>query len=451
MKKHSLTQGNVGLGLLYFVLPIIAGSLVQQLYVTVDAVVVGQFTGQLGLAAIDSVHTLFKFPLNFMNGLAAGATILISGCCGSGDREELNCSIRTACTAAVLLGIVCSIGGVLLTPWMLKIMSVPAEVYDRAAAYTRIYFGGIWSMILYNMAAGILRAHGDSKRPLYVLVCCAVVNILGDLLLVGVLGLGVSGAAMATVASQVVSVVLTFWLLNRSSGIHKREKPLWMPHFCREHMVRLLTTGFPLALQSMLFPVANSIVQAGVNTMGAVQIAAWGICDKLDMLIWLIADSMGPALTTFTAQNLGAKNSHRVKIGVRIGTLMSVGAVALVSLVLFLFASPLTYWFVSTQDAVSLAPMVSRYSRMMAPFFFFYAIAEALSGACCGTGDTVKPMITTLVTICLTRVVSILWLLPRFGTMTCIVWIYIASWIAAGLAFTVLWLKKLSRLTEGKG
>ncbi len=450
MKKHSLTQGNVGLGLLYFVLPIIAGSLVQQLYVTVDAVVVGQFTGQLGLAAIDSVHTLFKFPLNFMNGLAAGATILISGCCGSGDREELNCSIRTACTAAVLLGIVCSIGGLLLTPWMLKIMSVPAEVYDRAAAYTRIYFGGIWSMILYNMAAGILRAHGDSKRPLYVLVCCAVVNILGDLLLVGVLGLGVSGAAMATVASQVVSVVLTFWLLNRSSGIHKGEKPLWMPHFCREHMVRLLTTGFPLALQSMLFPIANSIVQAGVNTMGAVQIAAWGICDKLDMLIWLIADSMGPALTTFTAQNLGAKNSHRVKIGVRIGTLMSVGAVALVSLVLFLFASPLTYWFVSTQDAVSLAPMVSRYSRMMAPFFFFYAIAEALSGACCGTGDTVKPMITTLVTICLTRVVSILWLLPRFGTMTCIVWIYIASWIAAGLAFTVLWLKKLSRLTKGK-
>ena len=199
MEKHTLTKGNVSKGILLFVLPIIAGSLIQQLYVTIDAVVVGQFTGKLGLAAIDSVHTLFKFPLNFMNGLATGATILISGHCGSGDKRQMHCSIRTACTVAVILGVVCSMGGVILTPWMLQIMSVPDEVYGRAFVYTTIYFGGIWSMILYNMTAGILRAYGDSKRPLYVLVCCAVINILGDLLLVGVLDMGVAGAALATV------------------------------------------------------------------------------------------------------------------------------------------------------------------------------------------------------------------------------------------------------------
>lgn len=446
MEKHTLTRGNVGKGLLAFVLPILAGSLIQQLYVTVDAIVVGQFTGQLGLAAIDSVHTLFKFPLNFMNGLAAGATIMISGYYGSGDKAEMHCSIRTACTAALLLGILCALGGVLLTPWMLKIMSVPGEVYDRAAAYTRIYFGGIWSMILYNMAAGILRAYGDSKRPLYVLICCAVINILGDLLLVGVLELGVSGAAMATVFSQVVSVVITFCLLRRSICLARGEKPLWMPHFCREHMSRMLTTGLPLALQSMLFPIANSIVQAGVNTMGTMQIAAWGICDKLDMLIWLISDSMSPALTTFTAQNLGAGNPRRVKAGVAIGTGMSAAAVALVSLILFVFAKPMTGWFVSAADAAGLAPLVSGYTRCMAPFFVFYAVAEALSGACCGTGDTVKPMVTTLITICLSRVAAIWLILPLFETMTCIVWIYIASWILAGSAFTGLWLHKQSRL-----
>ena len=158
MEKHTLTKGNVSKGILLFVLPIIAGSLIQQLYVTIDAVVVGQFTGKLGLAAIDSVHTLFKFPLNFMNGLATGATILISGHCGSGDKRQMHCSIRTACTVAVILGVVCSVGGVILTPWMLQIMSVPDEVYGRAFVYTTIYFGGIWSMILYNMTAGILRA-----------------------------------------------------------------------------------------------------------------------------------------------------------------------------------------------------------------------------------------------------------------------------------------------------
>jgi len=245
MKEHTLTKGSVGRGILLFVLPIIVGSLIQQLYVTIDAVVVGQFTGKLGLAAIDSVHTLFKFPLNFMNGLASGATILISGHCGSGDERQMHCSIRTACTVAVILGVVCSIGGVLLTPWMLHIMSVPEEVYGRALIYTCIYFGGIWSMVLYNMAAGILRAYGDSKRPLYVLICCAVINIVGDLVLVGVLHLGVAGAALATVFSQIVSVVLTFAMLRKTLKISKDERPLWWPHFCAEHMSQMIRMGFP--------------------------------------------------------------------------------------------------------------------------------------------------------------------------------------------------------------
>lgn len=439
MKEHTLTSGNISKGLLYFVLPIIAGSLVQQLYVTVDAIVVGQFTGQLGLAAIDSVHTLFKFPINFMNGLASGATILISRCFGSGDEKEMHCSIRTACTVALLLGIICSVAGVLLTPGMLTLLAVPEEVYGRAEVYTRIYFAGIWSMVLYNMAAGVLRANGDSRRPLYVLVCCAVVNIAGDLLLVGGLHMGVAGAALATVCSQMISVLLTFSILRRSLRIEKGEKPLWWPHFCREHMSQMLKLGMPLALQSMLFPIANTIVQAGVNTMGTSQIAAWGICDKLNMLIWLMSDSMGPVLTTFTAQNMGAKNHHRIKTGVATGTVMSVGAVVLISAVLFAGAGFMTSWFVDARDAVELAPLVTTYARMMAPFFFFYAIAEALSGACCGTGDTVRPMVTTLVSICLLRVLGILFVLPVYETMECIVWIYIASWIAAGAAFLVLW------------
>lgn len=439
MEKHTLTQGNTAKGLLIFVVPIIMGSLIQQLYVTVDAIVVGQFTGTFGLAAIDSVHTLFKFPLNFMTGLSAGATILISGHFGSKDERQMHCCVRTACTLAVLLGILCSLGGILLSPWMLHMVSVPEEVYERAAAYTCIYFGGIWSMILYNMASGILRAHGDSKRPLYVLICCAVINILGDLILVGVLELGVSGAAIATVFSQIVSVVVTFRMLSKVLHVEKGERPLWWPHFCKEHMLQMLHLGFPLALQSMLFPVANTIVQAGVNTMGTQQIAAWGICDKLDMLIWLVSDSMGPALTTFTAQNLGAENRERIRKGVLVGACMSAGAVALVSAVLFAGAGFMTPWFVSAQDAVALAPLVVTYTRMMAPFFLFYAIAEALSGACCGTGDTIKPMITTLVSICLLRVIGVLFLLPRYETMECIVVIYIASWIAAGLAFLGLW------------
>lgn len=441
--KSSLTSGNIEKAILAFVLPLIAGSLIQQLYVTVDAVIVGQFAGKTGLAAIDSVHTLFKFPLNFMNGLAAGATIMVSGYFGAGDRKEMNCSIRTALTVSMLLGVVLSSAGFLLTPWLLDIMAVPKDIYDLTLSYTRIYFSGIWAMILYNMTAGIMRSFGDSQRPLYVLIICSVLNIVGDFLLVGFFHMGVQGAAIATIFAQAVSVICNFIILTQKA--HDKT-PLYRPHFCREHMEMIFKTGFPLAMQAMLFPIANSIVQASVNTMGTDAIAAWGICDKLDMLIWLIADSMSPAMTTYVAQNLGAKQIDRVKRGAVIGAGMSAGAVGLVSLLLFFASGVIGPWFVSAKDAAVLMPLVVRYMHMMAPFFFFYALAEAFSGACCGMGDTVKPMITTLVTICLLRVVAILFVLPSFGTMECIVWIYITSWIAAGTVFTVMFLAKVRKL-----
>ena len=203
-KTLDLTEGNIFSALVLFVLPILLGSLIQQLYIAADAVIVGQFNGKSGLAAIDSVHTLFKFPLNFMSGLSAGATILISGYYGAKDREGLHCSIRTAYTVAVVLGAVCSLAGVFLTPWLLDIMAVPKDIYAQTAVYTRIYFGGIWAMVLYNMASGILRALGDSRRPLYVLILCSFLNIAGDLLLVCVFRFGVAGAAAATVFEQIV-------------------------------------------------------------------------------------------------------------------------------------------------------------------------------------------------------------------------------------------------------
>lgn len=449
-KSNSLIEGDIGKAILFFVLPLIAGSLIQQLYVTVDAIIVGRFAGKVGLAAIDSINTLFKFPINFMNGLAAGATIIISRYFGAKAIEHLHRSIRTAVTIAFVLGIISSFGGVLLAPQLLKLMRVPADIYRDTLTYCTIYFGGLWSLILYNMAAGILRAFGDSKRPLYVLLVSSCINILGDLLLVGVLHLGVGGAAAATVAAQIVSVVLTFLFLAREE--HLRGKVhVWHLHFGREHMAMMIRTGFPLALQSMLFPIANSIVQASVNTMGTDSIAAWSICDKLNMLIWLLADSMGPAMTTYVAQNLGAGQKERVKKGAVIGTGISVLAVGAVSLFLFFASGWVGPWFIDKKDAQLLIPLVVKYMQMMAPFYLFYAIAEALSGASCGLGETVAPMITTLLSICLFRVCSIWVILPKFETMECIIWIYIASWIVAGLSFIGLfWYKSRRKLQEDR-
>lgn len=445
-KKHlDLTQGNISRALTAFVLPIILGSLIQQLYTTADAVIVGQFAGKAGLAAIDSVHTLFKFPINFMNGLAAGATILISGCYGAKDEEGLRCCVLTANTMALVLGVVCAIAGVILTPWLLRIMAVPEDIYPQTLAYCRIYFGGIWAMILYNMMAGILRAFGDSRRPLYVLILSSLLNIGGDFLLVGVFHLGAQGAAAATVFAQAVSVVCTRRMLAKLEHI-QGSKPVGHLHFCAEHMSAMIKIGFPLALQSILFPIANSIVQASVNSMGTDSIAAWGICDKMDMLIWLIADAMSPALTTYTAQNIGAGRLERVRKGVLLGTAMSAGAVCLISLVLYLGTGFFGSWFVSPADGPAVIPLVVCYTRMMAPFFVFYALAEAFSGACCGMGDTLTPMVTTLFTVCLLRIAGIALVLPRYSSMECIVGIYIASWISAGLAFAVMYAGKQKKL-----
>ena len=351
--------------------------------------------------------------------------------------------------AAGILGIICAAAGVIFSPWLLDIMSVPEEVRAGSLIYCRIYFGGIWAMILYNMMAGVLRAFGDSKKPLYVLVVCSVVNIVADLILVGLLHTGVGGAAAATVLSQIVSVVLTAYFLVKSDFLEEKIGIRTM-RICKEHMGMMINKGFPLALQSILLPIANSIVQASINTMGTDSIAAWGICDKLDLLIWLIADSMGPVLTTYTAQNLGAGKAKRVKKGALIGTGLSVIAVGIISIVLYFGSGLIGPLFIDQKDVPTLIPLVIRYMQMMAPFFVFYAVAAVLSGACSGLGETLVSMVTTLLTICLFRVVCILVVLPSFETMECIVWIYIGSWIVSGVTFTILYLAKVEKFYHKK-
>ena len=445
-RSVSLTSGNITGAIIAFILPMMLGSLIQQLYSMTDSVIVGQFTGKTGLAAINSVATLFRFPLNFMNGLAAGATILISKAYGAGDRRDLHHSIHAALTVAAILGVAFTVGGVLLTPWLMRVMSVPEDILPPTRTYTGIYFGGLWAMVIYNMTAGILRAMGDSRRPLYVLVLCCIVNILGDLLLVGVFRLGVAGAAAATVAAQIISAAAVLWLLHRSLEdglLHEG-----FLHTPGKKIADMMLKGFPLAIQSILFPIANSIIQASVNNMGTDTIAAWGICDKLDLLIWLVADSMSPALTTYAAQNIGAGKYDRVKKGAITGTLMSAGTVAFISLILYFGSGVFGGWFISSADAGEILPLVVRYMSLMCPFFFFYSFAEGFSGACCGMGNTLVPMITTLTTICLLRVLCIWFVLPRFGTMECIVWIYIASWIVAGTAFTALFALRSRKLPK---
>ncbi|MDO5410855.1 MAG: MATE family efflux transporter [Lachnospiraceae bacterium] len=448
-KENSLdlTQGSIFKVLMLFVLPIIAGSLIQQLYTTADAIIVGKFAGKAGLAAIDSCSVVFKFPINFLSGLSAGTTIVISNYFGGKNEKRLDHSIHTGYTIAVCLGVICSAAGVIFTPALLKIMAVPEDIFSMSLVYCRISFFGLWSMILYNMAAGMLRAYGDSKSPFLVLLFCCAVNIAGDLLLAGVFDMGVAGAAIATIAAQILSVILSMRYLEKKHC--HCDKSVWTVFYHEKEADSILRMGIPLGIQSVLFPAANSIVQANVNTMGTDIIAAWAVCGKLDLLIWLIADSMGPALSTYVAQNLGAKKENRIWKGTITGASVSFVLVGIVSLILYLFPEELGGLFVTDQDAAAILPLVVTYMKMMAPFYIFYSFAESFSGACCGMGDTLKSMLLTLVCTCGLRVAAIFLLFSRVHTMECIVWIYIASWIVSGSLFIIWFILKKVKYRVG--
>lgn len=435
--KKDLTEGKVWLVLTMFVLPIIAGSIIQQMYTTVDSIIVGKFVGKTGLAAINSVSTLFKFPLNFMEGLSAGTTIIISRFYGSKNREELGKSVRTALTMSIFLGIIFSVVGVFLAPWLLNVMKVPADIFDLTLSYVRVYFAGIFATVMYNNAAGILRAYGDSATPLNILIFCGFFNVAADYLFVGVFGWSVAGAAYATIFAQMISAVLALFMIEKISREEKKKQFLY-PQFSIKHGGSMVTLGLPLGIKAILFPIANSIVASAVNGRGTDVIAAWGVCSTLDLIIWLIADSMGSAQATFVSQNLGAKQHKRAYKGTIIGVWLTIVPVALVSFLLYFVSGPLGHLFVPEADAAAVIPLIISYMRLMAPFYVFYGLYAAFSGAICGAGQTLIPTALTLTFTCLLRVVCIFFVLPKFETMECIIWIYIASWIATGIVFMTM-------------
>ena len=435
--KKDLTEGKVWFVLTMFVLPIIAGSIIQQMYTTVDAIIVGRFVGKTGLAAINSVATLFKFPLNFMGGLSGGTTVIISRYYGSKNKDELGKSVRTALTMSIVMGIVFSVIGVSLAPWMLTLMKVPGDIFALTLSYVRVYFAGIFATVMYNNAAGILRAYGDSATPLYILIVCGLFNVAADYLFVGVFGWSVAGAAYATIMAQVISAIIALYVIERISK-EEKQKIFLYPEFSFAHAGSMVTLGIPLGIKSILFPIANSIVASAVNGRGTDVIAAWGVCGTLDLLIWLIADSMGSAQSTFVAQNLGANQHKRAYKGTFIGVALTVVPVALVSIGLFFAAGSFGHLFVPDSDAPAVIPLVIEYMRLMAPFYVFYGLYAAFSGAICGAGQTLIPTALTLTFTCLLRVLAIFFVLPHFESMECIIWIYITSWIVTGVVFTAM-------------
>lgn len=432
-KENGITEGSIFGQLLLFFFPILFGTFFQQLYNTADAVVVGRFVGKQALAAVGgTTSTLINLMVGFFVGLSSGATVVISQYYGAKKADKVHWAVHTSVAFSVIGGVLFMAVGLVGARWALTAMHTPEDVMDHAVTYIRIYFLGMVPNLLYNMGAGILRAVGDSRRPLYFLIGSCFVNIILDVVLVAVLRMGVAGAALATISSQLFSAILVILCLTRTQDMYKVE---WRKIRIDSRMLqRIIRIGIPAGMQSVMYNISNIIIQAGVNNLGTDNVTAWATYGKVDGLYWMMINALGISVTTFVGQNYGARRMDRVRKGA--GACMVIGVVltAIVSTALYFWG----YLFIELFTSDPQVQLISQsLIRFMVPTFITYITIEILSGTLRGVGDAWMPLIITGVGVCLVRVIWIIFALPHFNTILAAAFCYPMTWALTSAAFAV--------------
>ena len=390
-KKHDtdMTQGSIARLLLAFAVPLMVGNLFQQLYNTVDSLIVGNYVGKQAL--VGCTGPIINTLIGLFGGLAAGASVVISQYYGAKDQERLEKAVHTTVMLTLIACLVLTVVGVWTTPLMLRLMDTPADVLGEAEVYLRIYFLGVSGLLLYNIGSGILRAVGDSTRPLYFLIFSAVLNTGLDLLLVAVLHMGIAGAAMATILSQFVSAALVTLLLLRSKEPY-RLRPDRLK-ISSGMLRRICNIGIPSSLQMGVTAFSNVFVMGYINHFESSCMAGYTAYNKLDALAMLPMQSLSLALSTFVGQNLGAGNLKRAKAGPRYGLMMGMALMVLIIVPLMIFAPQLTALFNNEPEVVAFGTL---FIRLCSPFYIAFAVNQVYSGALRGAGDTRPTMFIML-------------------------------------------------------
>ena len=433
VKKNRITEGSIFGQLLLFFFPILFGTFFQQLYNTADAMVVGRFVGKQALAAVGgSTSTLINLLVGFFVGLSSGATVVISQFYGARKADKVHWAVHTSIAFSVIGGIVFMIIGLAGSPWALEAMKTPEDVMGHSVIYIRIYFLGIIANLIYNMGAGILRAVGDSRRPLYFLIASCLTNIALDILLVAVLRMGVAGAAIATISSQLLSAILVVRTLMRTDDMYKLE---WNKvRIDRRMLQRIVRIGIPAGMQSVMYNISNVIIQAGVNTLGTDNVTAWATYGKVDGLYWMMINALGISVTTFVGQNYGAGRMDRVRKGA--GACMVIGVVltASVGVLLYNGVHLLVELFTTDQQVQAISMDLLHF---MVPTFITYIAIEILSGTLRGVGDAWVPLILTGIGVCAVRVLWIMFVLPKYHTIIGAAFCYPLTWSLTTIAFVI--------------
>lgn len=430
---NGITEGVIWKQLLIFFFPILFGTFFQQLYNTVDAVIVGRFVGKEALAAVGgSTGTLINLLVGFFVGLSSGATVIISQFYGGGREKRVSEAVHTAVAFSLACGIGLMVVGIIFSPFALRAMGTPEDIMQYSLSYIRIYFLGIIPNLIYNMGAGILRAVGDSKRPLYYLMASCFTNIVLDLALVVWLRLDVRGAALATIASQLVSAVLVIIRLFKTEDsyrlvISKIKMNLYM-------VMRIVRIGLPAGLQSVMYSASNIIIQSSVNSLGTDTVAAWTAYTKIDSVYWMIISALGISITTFVGQNYGAGKMDRVKRGIYVCLGLSFLITTILSILMYVGGGYIYLMF--TTDAAVIEKGIE-ILHFLVPAFVTYVCVEILSGALRGTGDCWIPMIMTAVGVCALRVLWVIIAVPLRPDILTVVFSYPLTWSITSILFLV--------------
>lgn len=432
----SLTRGSIKINLVKFAMPLFLGNLFQQLYNAADSLIVGNFLGSEALAAVSSSSPLIFMMIGFFNGLAIGAGVVISRAYGAGDDGDLEKAVHTDIAFGLISGLVLTVFASLFTPSILALMKTPEDIMPNSIAYFRVYSLGILFSLMYNFLMGIMNAVGDSRHPLYYLIISSITNVVLDLLFVGALGMGVGSAAFATIISQAVSSLLCFIRLMRireNYRIRIRSIRIDGPT-----LRRIIRFGLPSGIQNSVIGFANTIVQTNINTFSSFAVAGSGAYSRIEGFAFLPITSFSLALTTFTGQNLGAREYERAKRGALFGILCSIVMAEVIGLLFFIFAPHLIALFNGRAEVVAYG---TRQARIESLFYLFLALSHAISGVLRGSGKAAIPMVIMFSVWCFLRVAYITIALSISHNIEMIYSAYPVTWTISSILF-IIYMKK---------
>lgn len=427
-----MTQGAIWKRITYFALPILLGNLFQQMYNTADSLIVGNFLGKNALAAVSSTGSLIFMLIGFLSGISIGAGVVIARYYGGNKEEELRMAVHTTVAFGLVAGVVMTAVGVGLSPQILRWMDTPENVMHNSQLYLGIYFMGSLGSVMYNICVGILQAVGDSRHPLYYLIISSVINVTLDLFFIAVLGMGVDGAALATIIAQYISAALCLWRLLRVKENYRVE--LRSIRFHWEMLKRVVRFGLPSGIQNSIIAIANVVVQSNINHFGDAAMAGVGAYSKIEGFGFLPITSFTMAMTTFVGQNLGANEIDRAKRGARFGALVSVLMAELIGVAVFALAPLLIAAFDTSPDVIAYGVEKSRTSGL---FYFLLAFSHAMASILRGAGKAMVPMFVMMVCWCIIRVAFLAIAVPMTGDIQMVYWVYPLTWFLSSVTF--LW------------